>query len=129
MPKRDSGFHEYVMRDLFGGMPGIMSRPMFSGWGIYKNGIIFAIIADGELYFKVDEENQEYFERFGSTPFTYPMKNGKMSTLSYWVLPEEVREDQRELEQWIARSIAASMCAKKPIKKNNDYVSHRAIKK
>lgn len=117
MPKRDKGFYEYVMHDVFGDMPGIMSRPMFSGWGIYRNGVIFAIIADGELYFKVDGENRKDFERLGSTPFSYPMKNSRISTLSYWVLPEEVREDRKELEQWIARSIGVSMCKKLKIKR------------
>ncbi|OHA04078.1 MAG: hypothetical protein A3J58_02460 [Candidatus Sungbacteria bacterium RIFCSPHIGHO2_02_FULL_52_23] len=114
---RDKGFYEYVIHDLLGGMPGITSRPMFSGWGIYKDGIIFAIIADGELYFKADEENQKYFERLSSTPFSYTMKNGKVSTLSYRILPEEAREDKRELEQWIARSVGASIRAKKRRKK------------
>lgn len=106
-----------MMHDLLGGMPDIVSRPMFSGWGIYKNGIIFAIIADGELYFKADGESKKDFERLGSMPFLYSMKNGKTATLSYWVLPEEIREDQRELEQWIARAVEASMRAKKLRKK------------
>lgn len=115
--KRDKGFHEYVMRDVFGDMPGIVSRPMFSGWGIYKDGIIFAIIADGELYFKADDTHRKDFERLGSAPFSYQMKSGKMSTLSYWVLPEEVRESRKELEQWIARSVDASRRAKKTKRK------------
>ncbi len=117
---RDKGFYEYVIHDLLGGMPGVTSRPMFSGWGIYKDGIIFAIIADGELYFKADGENREYFERLNSTPFSYTMENGKVSTLSYWVLPEELREDKRELEQWIARSVDASIRAKNTKKKGRD---------
>lgn len=119
MAKRDWGFHDYVMHDLFGGIHGITSRPMFSGWGIYRNGVIFAIIADGVLYFKMDEQNKDDFVEYNSKPFTFTMPNGKTTTLSYWELPEVIGEDKIELEQWIIKAVEASMRAKKPKKKNN----------
>lgn len=113
MSKRDTGFHEYVMQDLFGEMPDVTSRPMFSGWGIYQNGVIFAIIADGVLYFKADDRNQDDFVEYDSKPFTYTMPNGRTTALSYWELPEEISEDKAELERWIKKAIKASMRAKR----------------
>ncbi len=67
--KRDQSFHDYVVQDLLEKESGITSRAMFGGWGIYKNGLIFAINSDGELYFKVGDSNRADFEKVGSHPY------------------------------------------------------------
>lgn len=36
---------------------------MFGGWAVYKNRVIFAIIVNGELYFKIEENNCAEFEK------------------------------------------------------------------
>ena len=110
---RDAGFHEYIMNDVLGGMSSIKSRAMFGGWGIYKDGIFFALIADGELYFKVDDSNRADYEKRGSKPFIYSMRDGKKTTMSYWPLPGEIMEDRQELEVWIGKSVKANMKDKK----------------
>jgi len=78
---------------------------MFGGWGIYKRGKIFAIVADGELYFKVGDSNRAEYETHGSHPFIYESK-GKPMTMSYWLLPEEIMESREDLAEWIERSLA-----------------------
>ena len=47
---KDNTFYEYVLRDLLGDIPGITSRAMFGGLGIYKNNVILAIIAAEVTY-------------------------------------------------------------------------------
>lgn len=86
---------------------------MFGGWGIYKDGVIFAIIADGELYFKVDDSNRADFEKLHSHPFVYSQQKNKQITMSYWLLPEKVMEDDKELAQWVGRSVDASRRSRK----------------
>src|SRR3989344_5978605 len=97
---RDKGFHDYVLYEVFAGIAGISSRGMFGGWGIYKDGIFFALIADARLYFKVDDTNRTYFERAGSEPFRYSAKDKKAVMMSYWELPAEVMDDSHELREW-----------------------------
>lgn len=111
MPK-DESFHEYVI-DLFRGFPGITSRGMFSGWALYQDGIVFAIIAEGDLYFKSDEQTQSYFEEADSHPFVYVRKDARPIALSYWSVPEEVLENEEELALWVERSAAVSKRARK----------------
>jgi DNA transformation protein len=93
------------MNEVFAGISGIASRGMFGGWGIYKDGIFFALIADGRLYFKVGDTNRRDYEKAGSGPFRYESKNKKSVTMSYWELPPEVMEDRDELERWVAKSL------------------------
>lgn len=102
---RNKEFHDYIVFDVLKEISGISSRPMFSGWGIYKDGKIFALIIDGELFFKVNKNNQPEFKRRGSHPFSYS-RNGKIVELSYWVLPDEILEDKKILAEWISKSIS-----------------------
>ncbi|MSR76364.1 MAG: TfoX family protein [Candidatus Ryanbacteria bacterium] len=95
------------MNEVFSGVVGISSRGMFGGWGIYKDGVFFALIADGRLYFKVDDSNRADFENAGSEPFRYENKNKKSITMSYWELPAGVMDNPHELEQWVDKSICA----------------------
>ena len=98
--RRNKEFHDYIVYDAFKDIPGITSRPMFSGWGIYKDGKIFSLIIGGELYFKVSDKNRSEFEKSDSHPFVYPRK-GKSITMSYWTLPDEILENKEILLVWI----------------------------
>ena len=103
---KDQGFHDYLRSDVFLGIDGITSRAMFGGYGFYRDGLIFGIIADGKLYFKVGDGNREDYEKSGSKPFVYTGKKGKPMTMSYWELPSDVMEDKPELSVWIEKAIA-----------------------
>jgi Regulator of competence-specific genes len=44
---------------------------MFGGAGIYREGVMFALVFDGAIFLKVDEASIPEFEREGSRPFVY----------------------------------------------------------
>lgn len=100
---QDRDFHDYILLDVFSGIHGISSRPMFGGYGFYLRGKFFAIIAGGKLYFKVGEGNKSDFEERGSQPFVYTAK-GKTIEMRYYELPEDLYENKDELSEWIERS-------------------------
>ena len=102
---RDTSFHEYVLYDLLANEVGISSKPMFGGWGMYKHGVIFGIISDENLYFKVGDENRKDFENIGSHPFVFAKKGGKKVSLSYWIVPEEIMEDREKFLELIEKSV------------------------
>jgi DNA transformation protein len=109
---RDAGFHEYVMSEVFQDIPDIHSRSMFGGWGVYQDGVFFALISDGRLYFKVDSSNKADFEKAGSSPFVYEAR-GKKTTMSYYELPVEITEDLEEIPKWVERSVEVAKKSKK----------------
>lgn len=92
------------MYDLLSEVPGISSKAMFGGYGIYLEGLIVAIIADGKLWGKVGDTNKEDYQRHGSQPFVYSGKNGKSMTMSYWEIPADVLEDRFLLQEWLEKS-------------------------
>ena len=96
------------MNEVFREMDGITSRPMFGGFGIYKDSVFFALIGDGQLYFKVGENNKSDYEKWGSKPFVYTGHKGKDVIMSYWDLPAEIMEDRDKLTKWINKSVEAT---------------------
>ena len=110
-PKTD--FVSYILYDAMAGIGSITARAMFGGHGLYKDGVIFGLIADDQLYFKTGESNQKYFEAAGSQPFTYEAKNKKRVAMSYWEVPSDVLENRDEIQLWINKAVKASLKAKK----------------
>ena len=100
------------MRDLFADLPDIRSRAMFGGWGIYKSALMFAIIVDGELYFKVDDCNRAKFAEAGSHPFVYHKPSGGSITMSYWLAPEAVFDNHQLLLETVDSAVAAAVRSK-----------------
>ncbi len=80
---------------------------MFGSWGLYQDDKFFAIIDDGELYFKTGETKKAELKKLGSHPFTYT-KEGKQAMLkNYWLVPAEILEDREQFLLWLNRAVAA----------------------
>jgi len=105
MPKNN--FVEYVTNDLLSSLSGVSARAMFGGYGIYKDDVIFAIIVDDELYFKVNETNRKQYEQEASEQFTYQSSKGPMK-MSYWKVPENILENPKLAAQWAMQSFDVS---------------------
>ncbi|MEK7612287.1 MAG: TfoX/Sxy family protein [Patescibacteria group bacterium] len=107
------GFHDYIVHDLCQHIAGITSRKMFGGYGIYKKGIIFAIIVDGKLFFKVGDTNKNDYESRGLKPFTYEGRGGKRYAMSYFEVPEDVLEQQELFSEWVEKAVRVNRENKK----------------
>ena len=59
------------LQDQLRGLGHVTSRRMFSGAGLYCDGVIFALILRGTLYFKVDNGNRGVYQAQGLEPFSY----------------------------------------------------------
>jgi TfoX/Sxy family transcriptional regulator of competence genes len=59
------------LTDQLHGLGTITTRRMFSGAGLYCDGLIFALILRDTLYFKVDDGNRQAYEAEWLEPFTY----------------------------------------------------------
>lgn len=77
---------------------------MFSGYGIYFHGKIFAFYTEESIFFKTHSHNKKEFIDAGGIPFSY-QKQGKNQEISYYKLPEEILEEREELGSWIQKSL------------------------
>jgi DNA transformation protein and related proteins len=82
---------------------------MFSGAGVYRDGVFFALAtSDGGLYLKCDSEIEQRFRDAGSSPFVYG-RDARKVTMSYWSLPEEALDDPDVLKEWADLSYRAAL--------------------
>lgn len=109
MPRR-SEFVEHVVETMRQFGP-VEARAMFGGWGLYHQGLFFALIAEEALYIKTDEESRAEFEALGLRPFVYSMKDGHSLVLSYFQPPEEALESPPVMAQWARRGYASALRA------------------
>ena len=96
-----AGFAEFVL-DLLAPVGGVSARRMFGGVGLFRNGVMFALIDDDTLYMKVDDHNRTGYQAAGMGPFTY-RREGREVALSYYEAPPELFDDADLLCDW-ARS-------------------------
>ncbi|HEY9423072.1 MAG TPA: TfoX/Sxy family protein [Thermoanaerobaculia bacterium] len=108
MPKQNE-YCDYLMDRLVPlGAPSY--RFMFGGYAIYVDGLIIGIVADDVLMLRADDENRPDYEARGIGPFQpYPEKG--MGTMPYYIVPDEILEDQDELIRWAERSREAALRA------------------
>lgn len=109
-----SGFQEFLA-ELFEPVGGVSFRKMFGGIGIFKEGLMFALVADDTLYLKADEKTSIAFKAEGSGPFVYDGK-GRPVAMQYWRLPERLYDEPDEFRQWAldAFAIAVEAQSEKP---------------
>lgn len=111
---------EYVedLVESLKGMGVVTSRAMFGGWGLYFEGLIFAIVDKEELFLKVDDINRPNHEAAGCRPFRYHMPDKeKPMEMAYWTVPPAVLERPEQLAQWCREAYQASVRAKSAPKK------------
>ena len=106
---------DFIKEQLSGFGP-VSVRRMFGGAGIFRDGLMFALIADETLYLKADATSQGEFEALSLPPFTYGAKGGKRTIMSYWRAPEACLDDQSEMTEWARKAYAAALRAQKPVK-------------
>ncbi|HYM36411.1 MAG TPA: TfoX/Sxy family protein [Steroidobacteraceae bacterium] len=96
----------------------VVSRRMFSGAGLYADGLFFGLIADDTLYLKVDDSNRADYLQRGCKPFQ-PFPGKSEYSMSYYDVPADVLDDGEDLSRWARKSLAVALTSanKKPKKK------------
>jgi DNA transformation protein len=98
------------LRELFAAFGPVTVRHMFGGSGIYADGVMFALVSDGDIYLKADDATIPTLLAEGSKPFVYSAK-GKGVTLSYWRLPDRLLDDPDEFARFARAALASAQRA------------------
>src|SRR4029079_6066071 len=77
-------YRTYIV-DQLGALPGLSTRTMFGGLGLYSGEWFFALIDDDVLYFKVDDVNRDDYTSRGIKAF---MPFPGQPSLGYFQVPE-----------------------------------------
>ena len=102
-------FLTFVLEQL-AGLPGVTSRRMFGGVGLYCDELFFGLIDDDALYLRADDSNRADFLTRGMGAFR-PYADRPQLSMSYYEAPAEVLENPAALVSWAQRSVGVARAA------------------
>lgn len=95
--------------EAFDAMGPVRARRMFGGAGLYLDGLMFALIADGQVWLKAGADNAPAFDAEGLPHFVYaPPGSGRSISMSYRLMPERAFDDPDEAAHWGGLGFAAA---------------------
>ena len=106
--------------DLFAPFGKIVVRRMFGGEGLFRDGLMFAIVHEEKLYFKTSEESRQAFIAEGVGPLFFKFKNAEGVLTSYYELPDRLYDDPDELAEWARAAFAVALRSPTAKKKRRD---------
>lgn len=87
--------------DLLTPLGGVTARKMFGGYGIYKETLMFGLVADNRFYIRTDELTKERFLDQGCEPFVFGMsKAGNPVVSKYYEPPEMAFSNPQRMKPW-----------------------------
>jgi DNA transformation protein len=95
------------LRDQFRRWGPVEIRRMFGGHGIFRGGMMFALVHDETLFLRSDDANRAAFAAAGMGPFRY-RRRSKLVSLGYHQAPPEALEDSDVLGTWADLGFAAA---------------------
>jgi DNA transformation protein len=99
------------LRELFAQFRPVSVRRMFSGAGVFAEGVIIALVIRDVIYLKADATTYQSFLQEGSAPFSYMAKGQKRVIGSFWRMPERLYDDPDELAVWAEQALAVAQRA------------------
>lgn len=88
----------------------VTMRPMMGGATLYLDGTVFAILADGDLWFKADKVSDAAWDAADAERFTFEM-GGKPASMNYRRAPPDVHDDPDAMRRWAALALEAGLRA------------------
>ncbi|HEY9554812.1 TfoX/Sxy family protein [Allosphingosinicella sp.] len=98
----------------------VTMRKMMGGATLYLDGTIFAILDEGEIWFKADAETDTIWDAEGCERFSMTFKDGRVDTMNYRRGPSDVYDEPEAMQRWAKLAVGAGLrgaAKKKPRKK------------
>lgn len=108
----DRDFVNYLL-ELLEPLADIAAKRMFGSYGLFRDGLMFAIVSDNTLYLKADSQTTPLFTERNLEPFTFHKKGETIST-SYYRAPEEALDNSEEMREWATLAHQAALRVSKP---------------
>lgn len=101
------GFSDYVV-ELVSGLGRVQAKRMFGGAGLFRDGVMFGVLINDVVYFRVDEALKADLAAQGSEPWVY-VRQGEAREMGYWRMPETAADDPDEAVAIARRAYAAAV--------------------
>jgi DNA transformation protein and related proteins len=109
--------------DQLAALPGISSRKMFGGVGVYYDGLFFGAVDDDTLYLRVDDSTRPAYRERGSTPLRPVASKPDMVMEAYYEVPGDILDDPEALHAWAHKAIEIARANPSKKKKKKSQVA------
>ena len=103
-----SATYAEFLREQLAPLGRVTLRRMFGKNGVFCDGVMFGMVTENTLYFRVDDANREMFKEAEAFPPLNYAKKGAMIDLSFWRVPERLFDEPEELIEWAQAALAAA---------------------
>src|SRR5271155_646457 len=100
-------FGEFLCEQL-ASLGRVTMRRMFGKTGVFCDGVMFGMVTEDTLYFRVDDHNRSAFKEAESFPPLSYEKKGCTIDLFFWRAPERLLDEPDELVTWAREALAAA---------------------
>jgi len=101
------GYADFL-REQFEPLGAVSLRRMFGKTGVFCGGLMFAMVADDTLYFRVDDGNRAALAEAAADPPLSYVKGGRAIELAFWRAPDRLLDDTEALREWAHSALAAA---------------------
>lgn len=101
------GFAEFL-REQLAPLGRVTMRRMFGKTGVFCDQLMFGMVTEDTLYFRVDDQNRAVFKEAETSPPLSYEKHGRTIDLSFWRAPERLLDEPDELVIWARAALAAA---------------------
>jgi DNA transformation protein len=89
----------------------VTKRAMMGGATLYLDDTVFAIVDEGELWFKADAETDAMWNAEGCERFSMTFQDGRVGTMNYRRAPSDVYDDAEAMQRWANMAVQAGLRA------------------
>ena len=100
-------FAEFL-REQLAPLGRITVRRMFGKTGVFCDGVMFGMVTENTLYFRVDDQNRVTFREAEAFPPLNYAKKGSTIDLAFWRAPDRLFDQPDELVAWARVALAAA---------------------
>jgi DNA transformation protein and related proteins len=100
-------FAEFL-REQLAPLGHLTMRRMFGKTGLFCDGLMFGMVADNTLYFRVDDDNRATFKEAESFPPLNYESQGRIIDLSFWRAPARLFYEPDGFVRWARAALAAA---------------------
>jgi DNA transformation protein and related proteins len=102
-----NSFAEFL-REQLAPLGRISLRRMFGKTGVFCERVMFAVVSENTLYFRVDDQNRLALKEAQAFPPLNYEKQGRTIDLAFWRAPERLMDEPDELVIWARSALAAA---------------------
>jgi DNA transformation protein len=86
----------------------VTMRRMFGKTGVFCDGVMFAMVTEDTLYFRVDDHNRAAFKEAEALPPLNYEQQGRTIDLSFGRAPERLLDEPDEFVAWAREALEAA---------------------